>query len=171
MRAKWDAFYRGVEDMRPYGDSRTYALGAEFLKGLSVEDWGCGLGWFSRFHEGEYTGVDGSCSKFAKVIADLTERVSVTEAIFMRHVLEHNRDWKLVLGNAIASFQKRMVLVMFTPFSDETHVMTESVPGIPDIAFRKRDLTIFFEPLLVREEALKTETQYGYEHIFYLEKR
>ena len=171
MKAKWDQFYKGVEDMRPYGDSTTYALGADFLKGLSVEDWGCGLGWFSRFHEGPYIGVDGSCSKFATVSADLTEYTSKTDGLFMRHILEHNHEWKKVLENALTSFQKRMVLVMFTPFSSETHVIQESVPGIPDISFDPADLTDLFEPLIVREDSLPTETQYGSEHIFFLERK
>jgi hypothetical protein len=170
MRTKWDQFYKGVEDMRPYGDSRTYVLGADFLKGFSVEDWGCGLGWFSRYHQGAYIGADGSCSKFATVSADLTEYTSKTDGLFMRHILEHNHEWRKVLENALKSFQKRMVLVMFTPFSDETNVIQESVPGIPDISFRKEDLVECFRSLIAREESLKTATQYGYEHVFYLEK-
>jgi hypothetical protein len=169
MKDRWG--YSEIENRRPYGDSQTYALGAAFLKGLSVEDWGCGLGWFQNFHEGSYVGVDGSRSKFATVHVDLTEYTSTTDGLFMRHVLEHNHDWRKVLTNALASFQKRMVLVMFTPFCDETHVITESVPGIPDISFRRDDLVDFFRPWLDCEKSLSTATQYGVEHVFYLEKK
>ena len=169
MVNKWDKFYTGVEARRPYGDSQTYALGAVFLKGLSVEDWGCGLGWFQNFHKDAYIGVDGSCSKFASVHTDLTKYTSKTDGLFMRHILEHNHDWRWVLKNAVESFQKRMVLVLFTPFSNETHVLRESVPGIPDISFRKEDLLDFIGPFVCREESVKTQTQYGQEHVFYLE--
>jgi hypothetical protein len=171
MFGKWDKFYEGATESRSYGDSMTYILGAEFLRGLHVEDWGCGLGWFKQFHQGEYVGVDGSHSKFAQVIADLTDVASETDGLFMRHVLEHNHEWKKVLRNALQSFKKRMVLVTFTPFSDETHCIQESVPGIPDYSFRKEDLLELIEPYLQREEALRTKTQYGIEHVFYLEKK
>jgi len=169
MKDKW--FYTGIENRRPYGDSQTYALGATFLKGLDVEDWGCGLGWFQNFHEGAYVGVDGSRSKFAIVYADLTEYTSTIDGLFMRHILEHNLEWKKVLANAIESFQKRMVLVMFTPFAEETYVIRESVPEIPDISFRKEDLLTHIGPYVISEESVVSDTQYGSEYVFYLEKR
>jgi hypothetical protein len=67
-----------------------------------------------------------------------------------------------------------MVLIIFTPFGQSTRqiatsfVMT-SVP-VPDISFKKEDLTFFFEHLDYTMETLETDTQYGTEHIFYIEK-
>jgi hypothetical protein len=88
----------------------------------------------------------------------------------MRHVLEHNTHWREILTNAIASFQEKMALIMFTPFVEETRHIEDRWSGIPTIAFKKEDLTTFFDGLSYTEEHLETRTEYGVEHIFYLEK-
>ncbi len=92
----------------------------------------------------------------------------------MRHVLEHNARWRRILMNAITSFTKRMVLVIFTPFDATTRVIATSDTLtsvlVPDIAFRKEDLTSFFSHLSFTEESLETDTQYGREHVFYIKK-
>jgi hypothetical protein len=171
---RWKSLHEGIEGVRPYGDVLTYEKGAAFLKGLPVEDWGCGLGWFRRCFEGPYTGLDGSPSRFADAIVDLCRHRSKTPGLFMRHVLEHNQDWQAILRNAIASFTRRMVLVLFTPFAETTRVLRnpEYAPGvsIPDISFARADLVREFGHLLAGEESLSTATQYGVEHVFYLEK-
>ena len=92
----------------------------------------------------------------------------------MRHILEHNVNWRQILTNAIASFQKRMVLVIFTPLMDTTRVIltTSNITHIPvpDIAFKKDDLTEYFKHLKYTEESVISETQYKTEHVFYIEK-
>ena len=92
----------------------------------------------------------------------------------MRHVLEHNADWNRILSNAVASFKKRMALIVFTPFADTTRVIATSKTvtafPVPDISFKKEDLTQCFEHLKYSEESLETDTQYGTEHVFYIEK-
>ena len=87
----------------------------------------------------------------------------------MRHVLEHNHNWSNILANAVNSFKKRMVLIIFTPFTDKTRQIAKST-DIPDISFRKEDLTEFFKQFKYTEESLETDTQYKTEHIFYIEK-
>ena len=95
-------------------------------------------------------------------------------AYFMRHVLEHNVEWRRILAGAIASFRKRMALIIFTPFAETTRVMSTALHctsvSVPDLSFRKEDLTQCFDDLRYTEESLKTDTQYGVEHIFYIEK-
>jgi hypothetical protein len=158
-----------------YGDDVTYKKGIAFLDGRgTIEDWGCGFGHAKTFvKQSAYVGVDGS-SPYADKIADLSEYTSDVECIFMRHVLEHNTNWYRIIKNAISSFKRRMVLIIFTPFGQSTRqiatsfVMT-SVP-VPDISFKKEDLTFFFEHLDYTMETLETDTQYGTEHIFYIEK-
>ena len=63
-----------------------------------------------------------------------------------------------------------MALIIFTPFVDETRHIEDRWSGIPTIAFRKQDLTEFFQGLSYTEEQLESKTEYGAEHIFYLEK-
>jgi hypothetical protein len=67
-----------------------------------------------------------------------------------------------------------MVLILFTPFGAETRQIgtstaVTSVP-VPEISFRKEELTAWFESIRCIEESLETDTQYGFEHVFYLEK-
>ena len=88
----------------------------------------------------------------------------------MRHVLEHNVDWRHILENALRSFRRRMVLVVFTPFAAETREIA-SWHGIPDLSLRKEDVLAHFEGLAWREETVETNTEYLREHIFYLERR
>lgn len=167
---KWD--HRG-KPSEPYGDETTYTLGATFLDGLEVEDWGCGLGWYKRFHKGPYLGIDGSPSPFADVVCDLTHRTSTPEAIFMRHVLEHNDNWRGILRNVLSSFQKRAVIVVFTPFQQlSDKVLT--VPGllIPDIGLHRHSfmLAIVEAGVSHREQRVDTKTAYNSETVFFLER-
>jgi hypothetical protein len=159
-----------------YGDDTSYKKGIAFLDGHgTIEDWGCGFAHAKTFVEkSSYIGIDGSAINFADKIADLRGYVSETDCIFMRHVLEHNYDWRRILANAVASFKKRMVLIIFTPLTETTRqiatsrILTSS--PVPDISFRKGDLTDLFKHCQYTEEALATDTQYKTEHIFYIEK-
>jgi hypothetical protein len=158
-----------------YGDDTSYIKGIAFLDGYGViEDWGCGFCHAKRFvTKSTYVGIDGS-SPTADRNVDLHTYTSDVDCIFMRHVLEHNPHWRSILHNAIASFKRKMVLVIFTPFGKETRQIATSncltkFP-IPDISFKKEELASYFSQLCVREESIHSDTQYGVEHIFYLEK-
>ena len=107
---KWEALYRTFSEQRPYGDTTTYEMAANLFAGLkTVEDWGCGLGWFKRHLDPaiRYKGVDGSHSPWADEVTDLTKYRSRAEGILLRHVLEHNDAWRAVLTNALASVAKQ----------------------------------------------------------------
>jgi hypothetical protein len=137
----------------------------------SIEDWGCGYAWARRFvPEGKYYGVDGSpeAAPYADEICDLTTRKSDVDGIFIRHILEHNYSWRNVLENATASFRKRLVLIIFTPFGEHTKPMVSN--DLVDLSFRKQEITDYFKGLSVREEHLATDTQYKIEHLFYVER-
>jgi len=175
MTGKWDHLHAGVETLEPYGATVTYELGARFLADCDlVEDWGCGKGWMRRHvPPGQYRGIDGSRSPFADVTADLTDYRSTVPGVFMRHVLEHNYDWRAVLDNAIASFTQRLVVVLFTPLVDETHeIAFVPDPGVPDIAFALGDLTgpIGAAGAAWSTETIETATHYGTETVIYAEK-
>ena len=143
----------------------------------TIEDWGCGTARAKAFAgESRYVGVDGSPG-YADRIADLGRYRSDVPCILMRGVLEHNEDWQPVLLNALMSFSKRMTLVVFTPFAEETKVIARSEEsdfwegGIPDLSFREEDLLRWFGHVLIEREDLKTEDGYGNERFYFLERR
>lgn len=177
---KWNEWYKdvSVESAFRYGDTLTYEKGFEFLKTCgTVEDWGCGTGGFKRFFKNSdvnYVGLDGSDTPFSDRKVDLVTYTSQVDGIFMRHVLEHNYQWRSVLENALRSFGQKMCLVLFTPFSTETKEIAHNRGhgvDVPDISFRKEDLTDLFGGIDWSIETFQTNTGYGVEHIFFLNKK
>lgn len=170
-KAYWDnLFEQRVEPLRFGHDDITYKLGAEFIGDLPVEDWGCGLGWYRKFAQGPYIGVDGSISMYCDKVADLREYRTSTPALFMRHVLEHNPfEWRVILDNALTSFRQRMVLVLHTPMEDLEFMVKDAEP--PDVSLGWDDLTArFLSDITWQHQQLCTATTYGVENIFYLER-
>ncbi|MDA1276322.1 MAG: hypothetical protein O2960_20085 [Verrucomicrobia bacterium] len=102
-----------------YGDELSYRVSAALLDDLeTVEDWGCGCAYAKRFfHHASYLGIDGSKSKWNDITEDLRLRKSKPDGILLRHVLEHNDNWKTLLINAIECSQKRLVIVFFLPLN------------------------------------------------------
>lgn len=168
MADRWD--YAGKEPFA-YDEETSYRKGLEFLDGHGVvEDWGCGTAFAKRFLKSSvYVGIDSSASDYVDVKVDLQEYRSQADCVFMRHVLEHNWGWRSILRNAVASFRRRMVLVVFTPF-DERETKLKSLDGIPDLALDKAEVLSHFDGLAVREEKLASDTEYGEETIFYVER-
>lgn len=154
-----------------YGDTdTTYQKALEFLDGPGwiVEDWGCGGGWARQFVTlGQYRGVDVNPGPGTDVVADLRAWRSAVDSILLRHVLEHNPEWRVVLGNAVRSAQRRLCIVLFTPMTDTTRVHHMFENGIVDISFRLDDLLELL-PLGVRMEHVDGPgTIYGVETVIY----
>jgi len=168
MTGKWD--YKG-QSSAPYDDETSYKLGVAFLDGHGdIEDWGCGTAFAKKFvSESGYIGVDGSQSDFADVKAELQDYRSNADCIFVRHVLEHNWGWRAILTNALASFQKRMVLILFTPMG-ESEMRLDGDGLIPDLQLPRNEVVSFLAGFKVHEEQIRSATQYGQETIFYIEK-
>lgn len=175
---KWDRWYRGLTTPAPYGDTESYEMGAAWLAECdTVEDWGCGKGWFARFVSDEqtYIGLDGSKTPFADKFVDLTTYRSEVDGIFMRHVLEHNYAWPFILENAVASFTQRMALILFTPLTERTiEIAFADDPGVPDLSLGREQL----EQIIVdggaeisTSFAFPSATQYEWETVYLLEKR
>lgn len=168
---KWDPWYSELEKPEPYGDSTTYELGAAFLRDCEVvEDWGCGRGWLRNYIAPErYRGLDGSYSRFADRIVDLCGYRSSVDGVFIRHVLEHNYNWRPILSNAIAAAQRRLVLIIFTPFgeSEKELAYCEAV-GVPDLSLRRSDVIESFGNRTWSTTRLKTATHYEYETVFFV---
>lgn len=167
----WD--YSQMSQPKAFGDDQTYAKGLGWLDGCGplVEDWGSGLSFGRQYiTRSRYVGIDGSTKNpFADVHADLRTYTSQADGIFIRHVLEHNTEWRRILQNAVDSFRSRLVLVFFTPFGGVTMPQNPSHLTL-DISFRKEDITDYLEAFQVKEEHLPTGTQYGSETIFYVER-
>lgn len=169
MLGLWD--YSRVKGPTPFGETATYQKGMHFLEDCAmVEDWGCGTAFAKMFRNGGYVGVDGSRSPFTDKVVDLREYRSQPDGIFMRHVLEHNHDWRLVLQNAVASFRRKFVLILFTPFAAETGQIATNWSQIPDLSFRKEDITNLFLGNPWHEETLVTDTQYRTETMFFIQR-
>jgi hypothetical protein len=172
---KWDDWYADLAAPAAYADTETYRLGSDWLAGCAlIGDWGCGKGWLRTLvAAGRYRGIDGSRTPFADEVADLASYRSETPGIFMRHVLEHDFRWRLILDNALASFTERMALILFTPLAAETHDMEwEDPPGVPNLAFRLADLTGPMDAagLAYTHRTLPTAAKYGVETVFLLER-
>jgi len=137
-----------------------------------IEDWGCGPGFFAALcRAGQCVGIDGSRTPAASIVADLAHYRSSVDGIFIRHVLEHNYCWREILRNALGSFRRRMVLVLFTPFADEvTEIGYSKELGVPDLSLVQSEIEQELAAFGVewRMESLQTNTQYGVEHIFYI---
>jgi hypothetical protein len=173
---RWDKWWLGESASRtPVGDTESYHIGADFLQDCEVvEDWGCGPGWFATVRRGRCIGVDGSRSPYADRHADLVEYSSDVDGIFMRHVLEHNYEWRRILENALRSFRKKMVIAIFTPWSETETKEIRFIDdvGVPHLSFRRADLTDMLHgmewELLERQSPNRI---YGEEHIFLITKR
>lgn len=171
MLSNWTPWYLNADKQLPYGDTVTYFMAEDWLRGLDVEDWGCGYGWFKNVHYGNYKGIDGTNSRWCDKVEDLRTYKSSSPGILLRHVLEHNHDWKQVLDNAVASFTKKLCIILFTPLVDETKVIVEDVCGlgVPDIAFNLSDIVSRLEcPFYVDSTA--SGSVYGVETIIRVQR-
>jgi thioredoxin reductase len=175
MLGKWDNWYKDIKTRKSFGDKTTYKLAANFLADIDeVEDWGCGTGYFKQFYKGKYIGVDGTDNLFVDKVVDLRTYQSNVDGILMRHVLEHNHEWQDILSNAVASFNKKLCLIIFTPFTKTTQEIAHNKKhgvDVPDISFSKKDIQYYFKNLKWRlQENIKTRKGYGVEYIYYIEK-
>ena len=144
MVGKWDKFH--ATETHPYGNVATYKRAAEWLTGHGlVEDWGCGRAYFKQFVP-LYRGVDGSGTTCDERV-DLSNYRSNVPCILIRHVLEHNVEWRKILENALCSFTERMVLILFL-MPDEEDSVRWMEGDIPYISLCARDLVKMLIPYL-----------------------
>lgn len=167
LTGKWNVIYQKCITPINLGSEQTYKVGMEFLNDCNeVEDWGGGTGYAKKYClSPRYEIIDGSLSKNNNIIQDLRNYKSKTEGIFMRHVLDHNPEWKLILNNALNSFTKKFCLIIGGKFRDETKIVNIIQDrGISNIEFKRSDI----------EQELKN-FKFGYlniddEPVFFIEK-
>jgi hypothetical protein len=142
----WD--YRKQRQQWPYDDTASYRIVAEWLDGHGlIEDWGCGTAWLRTYlHTSEYRGLDGAWSQWMDEQVDLRTYTSSVPCIAMRHVLEHNFDWRDIAANFAASWTQRAALVMFIMPQPEEHDTGGPEWPVPDIAVSGPDLFDLLDP-------------------------
>jgi hypothetical protein len=141
---RWHDFYEKASGPQRFGHDRSYRIAAAFLKDCAtVQDWGCGACWLRQYVDDErYLGIDGS-GPHAQLWMDLVDYRSECQGICLRHVLEHNDDWRAILANALASFRKRMVIVLSTGLADhDVELSFDDRIGVPDIALSRSELAL-----------------------------
>jgi hypothetical protein len=146
-------------------------MAAEYLADAdTVEDWGCGSGGFRLFCKTNYIGLDGSVTPFADKVVDLCNYTSSADGILLRHVLEHNVEWERILRNAVASFQKKLCIILFTPLGRRTRTITyDPRRDIVSISFCKNDISRHLSGCRWwLNEGIRTESYYKAEHIFFV---
>lgn len=176
----WD--YREARKPFPYDDTPTYEIaGAWVSDNGPVEDWGCGTGWAQKYIEkAPYRGLDGAWSQWADEVVDLRTYRSNVDNIFMRHVLEHNADWRSIADNMAHSWNKRCALVLFIPPQPEDFDTGFPDWPVPDIAISGPDLFRLLAPtnmppvkFYIQELHYPPEDsiQWGWEGVVMMERR
>lgn len=162
MLGKWD--YSVPPPM--YGIKESYKRAAAWLDEICpvVEDWGCGAAAAKPFFKkSRYIGVDGSAG-YADVIDDLRHRLSSVPGILLRHVLEHNYDWPLILENAIRSFQCRMSIVFFLALGEYTSLSSVNLDGVPNLHVSRIGLERSLGEAKIRYSVVELPRNDGTEH-------
>jgi hypothetical protein len=174
---KWDNWYKKLPDEPSafvYSETLTYKIAAEFLVDCPiVEDWGCGGGGFLNYRK-DAIGVDGSDTKFAaKKYVDLANYISSCDAVHMRHVLEHNYQWKDILNNAFKSAKKKIALTLFIPLNEgETKEVAHNKQlgvDVPDLSLSKTEFNNIinsYNPKSIKIEDFATITGYKFEETY-----
>ena len=183
----WNNFWNGRNPSKEaYTDNNiTMEFSISILEKEDIkdlEDWGCGNCVFKEYCKKleniKYIGVDGSNTGYQDKVADLTNYKSDVDCIYIRHILEHNHEYEKILNNGLQSFKKVLILILFTPFSDdETKVINSgelSGYTIPDISFKKDELISIIEKnncTYEKMEISNTHTQYQVENIFIIKRK
>jgi len=166
FRTHWDRWYARRATPVAMGSMATYKRAAEWLDrpGCLLEDWGGGTGYARRLVQwAAYRVIDGSPSEWTDEVAELAAYRSEADCILLRHVLEHNDEWRAILDNAAASFRWRMAVVLYTEPAEVSHDARPPRGRIPTWRFRLGDLT---EGLpLVRLEKVRSETLLYFERV------
>lgn len=176
----WESLYQGSSVPTSYpGSAESYEKAGAFLGGQGlVEEWGCATTFGKRYIHAPYRGVDGGPSEFVDVVADLSTYRSDVPRALIRHVLEHNWNWRAILDNFLLSFKERGVVVLFIPLGK--HDINRSFehrigqpPTPPGLQLDEESFwSMLSHPdLVVKDEVLQNDTPpFGYERIIYLAK-
>ena len=156
---KWAVRHQNAAHADQLGLLQSYRVSCWLLNQLNtVEDWGCGTGFARQFFRQEqYLGIDGSASRWCDVVENVAERKSSPQGILLRHVLEHNTQWRDVLASALACATHRIVVVVFTKLVTTTRYENDA-DGIPCISFAPEEIEAHFGELAWARATIGTDT-------------
>jgi hypothetical protein len=165
-------------DLKDTPADETYRIAGQYLSGKGlVEDWGCGTTYARQFVAAPYRGVDGAWSPWADEVVNLTEYRSSVPKILMRHVLEHNWEWRTVLENMLCSFTDRACLVLFLrPGVEDVNIYRNPREGhrhVPALSLCEADLHAIIAghpEITMWREDIDSMIETRYERIYWLEK-
>jgi len=168
---KWQELHGAATEPRNFGEDLTYAIAMGYLRGCAeVHDWGCGTAYAQRYitPRQHYLGIDGTPTPWTAVVADLTEWCTPADGILVRHILEHNTDWRGVLLNAVRSTRLRLAVVLFIPLRTDGHERDRTPLG----SFRNLELPESEVLEIIKRElqvearfTLATESEFGSETV------
>lgn len=170
----WNDWYSKHPEGFPCGED-SYRRAAEYLVDYEVEEWGAGMSKFGDMHYMGYRAVDGSPTQITDDVVDLCNYQSDVEAILMRHVLEHNENWREIFTNLCSSFTHRAVVIFFTPFNNFQKQIdfTEMGIDVPVLSLAIKDVNDLIPDNVTRrwERTVSPDTKYGEETLLYMEKK
>lgn len=167
---KWNG--KEINKQRVYGDPITYKKAKKFLDdGNDIYDLGCGNQEFKNYiKKSKYIGVDGSADRNPDLVHDLAEDFKQVDNILLRHVLEHNDCWKIILSNVLKSFKKKLCIINFIPFGEKTNLHHKQ-GNIPFWQFGEDEFREFLNGYKYEDEIVKTKTGLKQDHIFYIKRK
>lgn len=167
IAGRWN--YADSETPHQYGELESYLRSAKWLDGCPrVEDRGCGCAFARQFFTTHYWGVDGTPSPWTDEVVDLMTYRRKVPGLLMRHVLEHNFKWCVLLENALEDFTQRMALVIHIPLAPFDEYLAPAVFSggeVPNIRLCRDDLLRRLLPYLRGMEELDSG-----ETCYYLQK-
>ena len=164
---KWDEYFLNRNYPFSLGSELTYKIGMSFLEDCDiVEDWGCANGYAKQFCKSPtYIGLDGSKNICSNNLVDLRYYSSNVNGIFIRHVLEHNAEWQLILENVLKSFTKKASLIFGGPWKEITHIKDIIADReIVNMGFRKNDIIDMLQSVNFVDFSIEGE------HVFLMQK-
>ncbi|MEE4025323.1 methyltransferase domain-containing protein [Gordonia sp. PKS22-38] len=91
------------------------------------------------------------------------------DCLYVSKVLEHHWDWRRILGDAVRSFGKRMVLVISIPLGDSELRLDDEQPT-PVLQLPREELLSHLAGMTVHEELVDTPGGTGTTTVLHVEK-
>jgi hypothetical protein len=106
-------------DPSTFGQDIAWHIASAFFHDVGqIEEWGCSTGSRIDLYLVDSARTNRLAIGHVKQVP--SDRRTKRSAIYIRHVLEHRRDWEEVLAYAAASAEQKLCLCLSTPFAEAT---------------------------------------------------